>query len=339
MPGYVINPGDHVDAPLSNYLGAYVPIGGIADTVCPVVPVRRRSDKYYTWDKAAFLRANDDQRRARGTRPRVVEPTESINGYLALEYELATLIEDSDLANTDSVLRLEQAKATYLAGLLAVGREKRVAAALRLAANSGQLGTSGTTLSGANQWDNGSFVAANLQINVNTGREAIRSATGYDANYIVIPKAVAKVVSQNTSIQTLVQYQGGIEYVTESQIPGPGQSAGGYNQQRYLPARLFGLNVLEPGMVENTAAEGAAFAAGDVWGKDVRILYVSPGPPMMEVPSAAYTFRSTEYGTAGWNVRRWREDGTRGNYIGTGVIDAELAVATDMAYVIAAAIS
>lgn len=338
MAGYAINPGDHIDAPLSNYLGAYVPVGGIADIVCPVVPVKRRSDKYYTWDKAAFLRANDDQRRARGTRPRVVEPTQSVNGYLAVEYELATLIEDGDLANTDNVLRLEQAKATYLAGLLAVGREKRVAAALRLAANSGQLGTSGTTLSGTNQWDNASFTAANLQANINTGREAIRSATGYDANYIVIPKAVAKVVSQNTSIQTLIQYQGGIEYVNSGQLPG-GDSRSGDNQTRYLPSRLFGLNVLEPGMVENTAAEGAAFSAGDVWGKDVRLLYVNPGPPMMEVPSAAYTFRSTEYGTAGWNVRRWREEGTRGNYIGTGIIDVELAVATDMAYVIAAAIS
>jgi hypothetical protein len=237
------------------------------------------------------------------------------------------------------VLRLEQAKSTYLAGLIAMRREKRVAAILRLAANSGSFGTSGTTLSGVNQWDNASFVAANLESNILTGREAVRSATGYDANYIVIPKAVAKVVALNSSIQTLIQYVGGVDYVREAQIPGGGQSGGGGAQQRYLPARLFGLNVLEPGLVENTAAEGAAFSAGDVWGKDVRILYVNPSPPMMEVPSAAYTFRSTEYGTAGWNVRRWREEGVRGNYLATGIIDAEVATATDMAYIIAAAIS
>lgn len=341
MSGYAVNPGDHVDAPLSNFLITYRAAARIADLVMPVLPVRRRSDLYYTWDKAAFLRANDDQLRTRGTKPKVIEPTETRNGYIAKEYELSVLIEDGDYANTDSALRLEQAKAAYLADIISMGREIRVANALRLAANGGQLGTSGTTLSGANQWDNGSFTAANLQRDIQVAREAVRAATGYDANTIVIPKAVASVVARNSDIKTMISYLGGINYVNRAQIPGGESNDGydGYDSIRYLPGTLFGLNVLEPGMVQNTAAEGAAFSAGDVWGKDVRVLYVRQGFPNMDVPSTGYTFRSTEYGTAGWNVRRWREEGVRGNYIATGIIDDERVVASDMGYVIAAAIA
>jgi len=342
MAGYAINPGDHIDAPLSNYLAATLPVSRIADLVAPVVPVRRRTDKFYSWDKAAFLRTGEDQRRARGTRPRVIEPSENVAGYMAQEYELSVLIEDGDYANTDSVLRLEQAKAVYLQGVMQMGRETRVAAALRLAANGGQLGTSGSTLAGANQWDNGGFTAANLQRDIMVAREAVRASTGYDPNTIIIPKAVAAVVARNSDIKTMISYLGGIDYIRGAQVPGGGSAERGYDgyqSANYLPSTLFGLNVIEPGMVQNTAAEGAAASMSDVWGKDVRILYVKPGLPSMDVPSTMYTFRSTEYGTAGWNVRRWREEAQRGNYLAVGIIDDERVVATDMAYVYAAAIS
>lgn len=341
---YTTNPGDHVDAPLSNYLAAYAPAAMIADLVMPVIPVKRRTDLYYTWDKASFLRANDDQRRSRLAKPRVIEPSETRAGFMAVEYELSVVIEDGDYANTDSVLRLEQAKSAFLAGIISLGREKRVAAALRLAANGGGLGTSGQTLAGANQWDNAGFTAANLQRDINLARDTIRQNTGRDPNTIIIPKQVANIVSRNTDIKTMISYLGGPGYIrTASLGPSVGGNSnpgsGGYQQSTYLPSELFGLRVLEPGAVENTAAEGAAFSAGDIWGKDVRVLYVDPSLPMMDVPSVGYTFRSTEYGTAGWNVRRWREEGIRGNYLATGVIDDERVVATDLGYVLAAAIS
>lgn len=341
MPRYVIDPGAHVDVPLSNYLTAWEPAASVADTVLPVVNVRRRSDLFYEWTRASFLRATDDQRRARGTAPRVVEPDISSQAYLCAEYELATVIEDSDYDNTDSVLRLEQAKSTYLYGLIRIAREARVAALLRLTASGGQLGTSGTTLAGANQWDNAGFTAANLHRDVILACETIRSATGYDPNTIIIPKSVAAKVVQNSDIKTLISYEAGREWVRELQI-GQGEADGGsgaHVNRRYLPSVLWGLNVIEPSMIQNTAGEGAAASVSDVWGKHVRIMYVRGGFPSMDVPSCGYTFRSTEYGTGGINVRRWREEAQRGNYLAVGVVDDERVVAPELAYIYESAIA
>lgn len=342
MAGYAINPGAHIDAPLSNYLSMYRFSNGIADIVSPVVPVKRRSDRYYQWDKASLLRAGDDSRRARATKPRIIEPTESDSSYLALEYELATFIEDGDYANTDSALRLEQAKTLFVADTIRAQRELRVA--LQYAATTdGGLVPAGSvnTLSGTNQWSDAGFTAANLERDVFVGREAVRAATGQDANYIIIPKAVAKTVALNSDIKTMLSYKMGDQWLTQGAVLGGGAPTGndGIGARPYLPATLFGLQVLEPGMISNTAKEGAAASFSDVWGKHVRILYVNPALPMMDIPSAGYTFRSTEYGTSGWNVRRWREEGPRVNYFGVGIIDAEVLTASDMIYVLRNAIA
>jgi hypothetical protein len=349
MAGYLVNPGDHIDIPLSNYLAMYRPVGSIADQVSPIVPVRRRTDKFYTWDKASLLGDGAaDTRRARGAAPRVIEPTQSVSGFLAVEHELAVMIEDGDIANTDSVVRLEQTKVQFLADRIRMQREFRVAAQLRFQASGGQIpAAQGTTNSGVTQWNNGSFVATNLIAQIATGIEAVRTATGYKPNTIVIPAAAAAVAVQNSNIQALIQYVAGPNYLREFQIQGGGTSDAGAEgspsqagaDYRYFPDTFLGLKVYEPGMVYNSAAEGATGSYGDIWGKDVRIMYVNPNPPVAEIPSAMYTFRSTEYGTAGWNVRRWRDEGAKANMYGVGVVETDLMVATDLVYVIANAVA
>lgn len=344
MAGYAVGPGDHIDVPLSNYLAMYKPLGSIADEICPVIPVKRRSDKFYSWDKASLLRTGDDARRARGTRPKMVEPTENINGYLAVEYELGTMIEDSDIPNTDSVLRLEQVKVQYVSDIIRIQREVRVAALARLAANSGGLGTSGVALSGTARYDSS---APDPIGDIRTGIESIRSTTGYKPNIAVIPTAVASYLVKIAAITALIQYVAGINYLRDYSLPLGGVSQGtgtGSPSQsgaefQYMPQTFMGLRVYEPGTIYNTAAEGATGSYSDIWGKDVRLLYVNQSTPMMEIPSWAYTFRSTERGSSGWNVRRWREEGPLSNFYAVGVIDAEVVTGADLGYVIATAIS
>lgn len=342
MPGYAVGPGDHVDVPLSNYLAMYRPLGSIADEVCPIIPVKRRSDKFYSWDKASLLRTGDDSRRARGARPRMIEPTESLSGYLAVEYELGTMIEDSDIPNTDSVLRLEQVKVQYVADVIRIQREVRVAALLRLAANSGSLGTSGVTLAGTARYDSS---APDPIGDIRTGVETLRKNTGYKPNTLVIPAEVASYLIKIAAITALIQYVAGINYLRDYNLPLGGSSVGtatgspAQPEYQYMPATFMGLRVFEPGTISNTAAEGATASYSDIWGKDIRLLYVNGSLPMMEIPSVAYTFRSTEYGTSGWNVRRWREEGPKSNFYAVGVVDAEVVVASDLGYVIASAIA
>lgn len=347
MPaGYALYPGSHIDAPLSDYLAANRAVGSIADEVSPIVPVRRRSDLFYTWDKAALLGgASDDSRRSRGSEPTIIEPTSSVDGFVAVEFELATMIEDSDLPNTDDVLQLEMVKTTFLQDRLRLQREARVAARLRLAANSGDLGTNGTTNAGANQWDNASFVASDLIKQITVGIEAVRTQTGHKPNTIVIPAACAAVAVRNTAVQALIQYVAGPSYLRSLNIPlggsafpgnGGDQLAGDF---RYFPQEFLGMRVLEPSLVTNTAGEGLTASYSDLWGKDVRIMYVQPGTPHFSIPSAMYTFRSTEYGTAGWNVRTWRDEGAKATKYGVGIVEVDKVVAPEFAYVIAAAVS
>lgn len=322
----------------------YRPLGSIADEIVPIIPVKRRSDKFYSWDKASLLRSGDDSRRARGARPRMIEPTESLSGYLAVEYELGTMIEDSDIPNTDSVLRLEQVKVQYVSDVLRLQRESRCAALLRLAANGGGLGTSGVALSGTARYDSS---APDPVGDIRTAIETIRQSTGYKPNCLVIPAAVASFLIKIAAITALIQYVAGINYLRDYNLPlgGTSTGAGGGSPNQsgpeftYMPQTFMGLRVFEPGTISNTAAEGQTASYSDIWGKDVRVMYVNASLPMMEIPSVAYTFRSTEYGTSGWNVRRWREEGPRSNFYAVGIIDSEQVVASDLGYVIATAIT
>lgn len=346
MPAYALDPGSHIDRPLSNYLAANRATGSIADAVSPIVSVSRRSDKFYTWDKAALLGgASDDSRRARGAEPTMIEPSFAIDGFLAVEYELGTMIEDSDMPNTDEMLQLEMVKVGFVQDRMRLQREARVAAALRLSANGGNLASNGTTLTGTDQWNHASFVHANLIRDITVGIEAVRAVTGHKPNTIIIPAAVAAVVVRNTAVQALIQYTVGPDYLRNLTIPLGGMASAGTGGDqlpgdfRYMPANFLGLRVLEPSLITNTAAEGLTGSYSDLWGKDVRIMYVNPNTPNFSIPSTQYTFRSTEYGTAGWNVRRWRDEGAKANKYAVGVVEVDKTVAPEMAYVIAAAIS
>lgn len=296
----------HVDALLSNLARLYRPTSFIADEVCPYIDVVHESDLYPVFDQGEFYATDVDDLVADRSEPRLVEFAHSTETYRTQRRELAWDISDRERKNADNQFRLERNKQVGVMGRLLMKREIRVAAVLRKTTNGGQL-TNGAAAAAA--WDTAGTTS--IETDIWTGRESLRTTIGVRPNVIVIPEAVAAGMQKNTQLTAKLQYtygDSGARPLLEDYYP-------------VLPAVLFGMRVSIPGEIKNTANEGATASYSDVWGEDVRLLYVT-GSAELEIPSVAYTFRSEPLTT-----RRSREDKPRKDWFAVGQTIVEKVVA------------
>lgn len=304
----------HVDAYLSNLSRLYRPqlFGNIADVVCPYLPVVKESDLYPVWDQGQFFATDVEDLVPDRGRPKKIEYSHSTDTYLTQKRELAWDISDRERANADSQIRLEQVKQDGTLGRLMLKREIRVADLLRKTTNGGKL-TLGAAASA--KWDAAATTYQDLATDAMTAKEAIRQAIGVDATHIVVPAAVAAGMHKSLLFQAL-------QYTFGSQV------ARSLLEQPYpvLPPVLFGLQVLTPGQIKNTAHEGQTASYSDIWGEAVRVLYITQGPALEE-PSVAYTFRSRPLQT-----RRWRDEEAEVDSFAVGQIIDERVVAPSAGY-------
>lgn len=309
----------HVDQLLSNLAILYRPleVGLIADTVCPRLPVVHESDIYAVFNQADFYATEVDDLTADKTEPSEVEFGHTTASYKCQRREFAWAISDRERSNADNQLRLEQTRQEGTLMRLLLKRERRVALLLKkvVAGAPGQMvlgaartavwGTAGTTTIESDVW---------------TGVEAVRKAIGIRPNVIVIPAVVAAAMQNNTKLQARVQYTYG-DATSRPMIE---------DMYPQLPNTMFGMKVMVPGTLYNTAKEGATASYSDIWGDDVRLLYVTSGPDL-ENPSIAYTFQSEPLTT-----RTWREDNKRLDKYAVGMTIDERVVATSAGYEISA---
>ncbi len=307
----------HTNAPLQNLLVAY-DWGGdgyIADTVVPPLPVVNESDIYYRIDRYSGLQRAVDTLVPDRSAAREVEWTWTTDTYLAQRYALAASISDRERRNADNQLQLEATTTQLIAQLLMLDREVRASALLAKAQ------TSGVTLSGADQFDNASFSASGVPIEnrVDAAKFAVRQAIGRQATHIVIPDAVAKVIKRDAKIRDQVKY------TTSTLVNGD------------LPDTLWGLRVLIPTGMYSASLETVAGTPtfSDVWGKDIRVLYVPPVPGI-RVPATAYQFRVAEDDMA---VSEWRDERRKVDYYEVGYTGDMRAVVPTGCYVIESAIA
>lgn len=274
------------NVPLQNLIVGYGDFGFIADEVFPVLPVVNESDLYYEFSKSSWFRREEslvpDRSFAREINFEFLTKT-----YMAQRYGYQASISARERSNADSQLRLEQTKMTLIKRLLMMDTEVRVATLLSLA------NTSGVTLAGADIFDNGSFVSTPsvIERRFDVGKEAIRQATGgFEPNVVIIPAAVAKVIKRDAAIRDL------IKYTTNALVNGD------------LPDTLWGMKVYIPGSVYTTTPEGTAEGSvtyTDIWGKDIRLLYVAPpGTADFMTPAAGYQMRLSDdnYAVQQWQI-------------------------------------
>jgi hypothetical protein len=290
----------HVNAPLSNLARLYRPLdsGFIANEVCPILPVQHESDIYYIFTQGDFYGTDVSDLVADRDEPRELEFSHSTAGYQTARRELAWSVSDRERKNADNQLNLERNKQVGTMGRLFLKREIRVASLLRKTTNGGQL-TNGANA--GTKWDNTSSTYKTVLGDVVAGITTIRQAIGMRPNVIVIPAAVAEGMHKT-------DFFSGLQAYTRGNL----DSQPLYQDYPLLPPTLWGMRVLVPGVIKNTAVEGQAESYSDVWDEQVRMLYVTPGPAI-ENPSVAYTFQSEPLET-----RQERRESRRLDWFATG---------------------
>lgn len=281
----------HIDGPLTNLSRLYRPLdaGFVAEEVAPRLPVVHETDSYYTWDQGPLFAADVADLTADRTAPKELDYSFSTSTYACQRRELAWTISTRERNNADNQLRLEQVKQLGTLGRLQLLRERRVVAILSDSSVSttinGEVFTGGIdstmTAAAAVKWDNAAAVWQNIATDITKGITAMRQAIGQRPNTIVVPAAVAEGLNKSLAFSAA----GG----PINQYSGMPDNNPYFQEFPLLPSRLMGMRVLVPGQIYNSANEGATMVSADIWGEQVLLAFVNPGPAM-ESPSLAYTF-------------------------------------------------
>lgn len=323
-PNFTVT-GVHVNAPLTDLSIGYHPSGMIAEQVWPPIAVAHESDLYYKWDKGQAFRVGRSDgygsMRADKAKAKRRNYGATLDSYLAQEFALEDTVSDRETANADSPLNLAASKIRRLQDEIMLDYEIRVATAATTTSNYGAANF--TTLAGANQWNNASFVSTTngqhsvIAGEIFTGKNAVRASTGgLIPNTIAIPYAVAMVIANDPGLIDLIKY-------TRSDLL----------VEDLLPPRLWGMDVLIPRAEYEANVEGEAFSPSDVWGKNVVMFYKDPNPGLDSL-TYGLTFRSRP-----WQVKTYRDEGTDETVYRPNFVQAEKLVAADCAYLINACIA
>lgn len=287
----------HVNTPLTNVSIAFFQqaTNFVADRVFPNVPVTKKSDVYYTYDRGYFNR-DEMKERAPGT--------ESSGGHYAVDntpdynakvYAFHHDVPDQRRGNADSVLAPDR-EATELCTLKALLKRETLWAATYLTTSvwttdregvaAGETGTQ------FRQWNDDNSTPIE---DIRASKLTILQSTGFKPNTLVMGAEVFNELIDHPDIVDRVKY---------------GQTAGGpaMIDTAELSALLKIPNIYVMESIQNTAAEGATNVHSFIGGKVALLCYAAPAPALM-TPSAGYTFSWTGYlaaGAQGQRITRFR---------------------------------
>ena len=267
----------HIDRALTNISVAYLQDASafIADKVFPIVPVKRQSDVFYTYNKGDFMR-DEAQVRGAGTESAGGDyGVEAADPYYCRKHAFHKDVTEDERTNYDDPLDADTDATDFVSQKMLIRREMEWASKFF---NTGIWGTETTgvaseaTTGQAIKWD----LATSNPIKDNTDAAvAMAGATGFKPNTLVLsPKAFNALKNHEDILDRIKYTQKGI--VTED-----------------LLATLFGVdNVYVAWGVVNSAAKGAADSVDFIMGKHALLCYVAPRPGLKK-PSAGYIFAWT----------------------------------------------
>ena len=328
---YTPTPGDvHVNTPLTQVSIAYLQnqTEFVAAQVCPIIPVTKQSDRYYVYNRGDFFR-DQMQRRAPGTPAASVGyRLDNTPTYFADVWAEAKPIPDQLRGNADAVLNMDRDAVEFLSQQALIRREKIFAANLFTTGkwNTDMTGVAAGPAAGQfHQWND---PASNPIEDIRAGKLAIKQATGYPANSLVLSEPVWLKLIDHPDLVDRVKY---------------GQTAGrpATVSREALAAILELDRILVMGSIENTAAEGQTASHSFIGAKSSLLCNVAPSPGLL-TPSAAYTFSWTGYlgaGNEGNRIKRYRWE-----IIASDIVEIEMAfdtklVAPELGYFFTSAIA
>jgi hypothetical protein len=291
----------HIDQALTNLTIAFLQDQNnfIADRVFPRVPVDKKSNKYFIYDRADFNRVDQVKKRSAGTKANTIGMKLSQDNYFAEVFGIAMDFDFETLANEDAALNVRAAGAQVLTHQLLIDREIRWADTYFKASVWGTeyTGVSGSpTGSQVKQWS--SYSDSTPIRDVTTARRAMQlKSGGYKPNVMVVGKETRDILVNHPDI--LARLNGGAT-VTNTALITDAKLAEIFEVEEFL--------VMES--VKNTGLEGLTETNAFIGGKSAA-LYYRPRTSGLMVPSAGYTFTWNELDNAsgyGIDIRSYTGD-------------------------------
>lgn len=295
----------HISAALSNIAIKFRAPAMVADKISPIIPVNKEADKYYKFRREELRDLTS--LRAAGAEANEVEWDVDSATYSAEEYALRHLLPSRVIANADVPVRPRITTTEKLTKWIMLGFEKRVQAVAQATGNVGGNSVIGT------KWDASS--GQDPEKDVDTAKVAIRQNAGVDANTIMMSDSVWRALRRFLKTQAT-----NLVYRELLEISRP-------------PNRIWDLDLVVAGGVEDTSVEGQTSVIADVWNDNVLVFFRELSPSIDSL-SFMYTFRSRNF-----RVRTWLNEERDGTMIETSVVQAENVVAKEAAYLLTDALT
>ena len=313
----------HVNTPLTNISIAYLQdaMNFVAAKVFPNIPVAKKSDRYYTYDRGEFNR-DEMEERAPGTESAgggyTVDNTPT---YYCPVYAFHKDVDDEMRANADAVLNPDREATEYVSQKALIKREKLWVGKYFTTSVWGKdiTGVDATPTGDQRlRWND----AASTPIeNIREGKTYVLEDTGFEPNTLVIGKRVYDALVDHPDIIDRIKY---------GQTPGqPAMATLAALMNLFELERIFVMKA-----IENTGKEGQANSHSFIGGKHALLCYSAPNPGLM-TPSAGYTFSWTGFlgaGAEGNRIKRFRIEAIESDRVEIQMAFDQKKVAADLGY-------
>lgn len=267
----------HIDAILTNISVAYMQKSEnfISDKVFPVIPVDKKSDKYFVYTKNDWFR-DEAQRRADATESAGSGYNLGTETYSADVWAFHKDVGDQTKANADSPLNPLREAAEFVTQRLLLRREVQFVSDFMKTSVWGKDYTGVASSPSTDQfvqWSN--YSNSDPIEDVEGGKAQILSTTGFEANTLVLGYDTFRKLRHHPDIVDRIKYTSS-SVVTSDML-----------------ARMFEVDrVLVAKSIRATNNEGATGAYSFNVGKVAWLGHVAPNPGLL-TPSAGYIFSWT----------------------------------------------
>lgn len=261
--------------------------GGFAcEQLVPRQEVGSETFRYGLWDLGKYTSDETESLRAPGDSANIdTDPGYTTTTGRVLSYAKKQKITDEDMRESPNPAALERAKIQRMVWSLRRAKELQLRT---LITNTSAIAYTTPSV----KWD-ASTGTITIEADIDAAKEAFLLACGFEATHLLLAPAVAKVFKRDPTVRALRKF-------TDDRLLINGE----------LPPVCFGLNVVVPGGVVNSAAPGATSALARIWTSDKAILlYVNPAAA--NDPEAMTCVK--EFGLPGWpggpdyGTERWRD--------------------------------
>lgn len=267
----------HVDAILTNISVAYLQKqeNFIADKVFPVIPVDKKSDKYFVYTKNDWFR-DEAQRRADSTESAGSGYNLTTGTYSADVFAFHKDVGDQTVANADAPLNPLREATEFVTHRLLLRKELQFVSDFFTTGVWGTdvAGVAGTPTTGqTKQWSD--YASSDPINDIEEAKSDILSNTGMEPNTLVLGYEVFRQLKNHPDLVDRIKY-------TSSQTITTDMLAAMFDIPRVMVAKA----------VKATNTEGGTDAYGFAYGKGALLTHVATNPGVM-TPSAGYSFNWT----------------------------------------------